>query len=203
MHIFTVFIGYSPCFCFSTACKLTLVSLLLFTVVSWFCLCSNRQRFKWKVWHQSWIRCGDQHTDDTVLYLENQQPEDRSNFLRRQIEFVKKVSNTAHHTSSCYQMVDATDNVCWLFLSQETFSMNVTPDAIKKSPRVTLNQSQFTRQIVTRKLNGQFPVLSQWLCAVQLIYTPGTVRQSVILVLYIYLSRVKCKIDIAQFCKLV
>ena len=34
-------------------------------------------------------------------------------------------------------------------------------------------------------------------------YTPGTVRQSVILVLYIYLSRVKCKIDIVQFCKLV
>ena len=34
-------------------------------------------------------------------------------------------------------------------------------------------------------------------------YTPGTVRQSVIVVLYIYLSRVKCKIDIVQFCKLV
>ena len=34
-------------------------------------------------------------------------------------------------------------------------------------------------------------------------YTPGTVRQSVILVLCIYLSRVKCKIDFAQFCKIV
>ena len=33
--------------------------------------------------------------------------------------------------------------------------------------------------------------------------TPGAVCQSVNLVLQIYLSRVKCKIDIVHFCKLV
>ena len=49
-------------------------------------------------------------------------------------------------------MVDATDNVCWLFLSQETFSMNVTPDAIKKKPEsnaelVTVHASDWNSQI--------------------------------------------------------
>ena len=97
-------------------------------------------------------------------------------------------------------MVDATDNVCWLFLSQVTFNTNVTPD-----PN-TATASNATQLITDHASDCNWEIKRADPITVALRLTAnttaGTVLQSVILGLYVYLSRVECKIDIVPVCKL-
>lgn len=129
-HFYSFHLFYS--FIFSTAYKLTLISLLLFlcirnTLLSYLGSFSvgidSATNGRFSNWAGHFATFNTQMTAFYILKI--------SIPIRTEFFSAKTVNNSAYQTSSCnHHGSDATNNVRWCFLFLETFNANVTQDSV-------------------------------------------------------------------------